>query len=170
MECRHRMGSSPGAPALRNPIIGTDGCCARAASGHAAAEQRDELAPFQWQMSPVLRTGRITHLGGAPEGRCTAGFQGSLCPLWVMSARCDPSVATAHVRFAPKSGQTGRRLGMFALCHQRSFRVATTGKLMIALKPGRLRHRICAGSTASSSFGQRVYKASSAHLPSSRAS
>src|SRR5262245_61005113 len=32
-----------------------------------AAEQRDELAPFQWPMSPVLPTGRIAHLGGAGD-------------------------------------------------------------------------------------------------------
>ena len=38
---------SSGDAALRNPITGIAGCCARAASGHArrAAEQRDELAP-----------------------------------------------------------------------------------------------------------------------------
>ena len=47
---------------------------------------------------------------------------------------------------------------------------AATGKLIIALIPGRLRHRICPGSTASRSLGQRAYKASSAHLPSRRAS
>jgi hypothetical protein len=29
------------------PITGIAGCWASAASGHAAAEQRDELAPFQ---------------------------------------------------------------------------------------------------------------------------
>src|SRR5262249_17798164 len=29
----------------------------------SAAEQRDEVAPFQWPMSPVLPTGRIAHLG-----------------------------------------------------------------------------------------------------------
>jgi hypothetical protein len=28
----------------RNPITGIAGCCARAMSGHTAAEQRDELA------------------------------------------------------------------------------------------------------------------------------
>src|SRR6516225_4106330 len=47
---------------------------------------------------------------------------------------------------------------------------ATTGRLIIALIPGRRRHRIWTGSTASRSLGQRVYKVSSAHLPSRRAS
>ena len=46
----------------------------------------------------------------------------------------------------------------------------TTGRLIIALIPGRRRHRIWTGSTASRSLGQRVYKVSSAHLPSRRAS
>ena len=45
-----------------------------------------------------------------------------------------------------------------------------TGRLIIALIPGRRRHRIWTGSTASRSLGQRVYKVSSAHLPSRRAS
>src|SRR5207249_4191033 len=37
-----------GAPAVRSPIVGRlpDCCSARAASGHAAAAHRDELAPF----------------------------------------------------------------------------------------------------------------------------
>jgi hypothetical protein len=54
--------------------------------------------------------------------------------------------------------------------YQRPFGVATTGSLMIDLRPGWLRHRIAPGSTASPSFGHRLYKLSSAHLPSSRAS
>jgi len=33
-----------GESVCRNPMTGA--CCARAASGHAAAEQRDKLAPF----------------------------------------------------------------------------------------------------------------------------
>src|SRR5262249_12903457 len=32
-----------------------------------AAEQRHELASFQWLMSPVLPIGRIAHLGGAED-------------------------------------------------------------------------------------------------------
>src|SRR5215475_13654270 len=52
------------------------GCCARAASGHAAAttEQRDELAASHCPIPPVLPTERIAHLGTAdccihPPGR-----------------------------------------------------------------------------------------------------
>ena len=46
-----------------DPITGITGCCARAAGGHAAAaEQRDELAPFHCPMPPVLPTERIAHL------------------------------------------------------------------------------------------------------------
>jgi hypothetical protein len=39
-------GSKVGELAWRNPITGSVGCCARAASGHAgrAAEKRDEVA------------------------------------------------------------------------------------------------------------------------------
>jgi hypothetical protein len=35
-----------------NPITGIAGCCARAASGHAAcaAQKRDEVAPFYVQV------------------------------------------------------------------------------------------------------------------------
>src|SRR5215813_1769290 len=49
------------------------GCCARAASGHAAAGQRYELAASHCPMSPVLLT-KIAHLGTAdccirPPGR-----------------------------------------------------------------------------------------------------
>jgi len=43
--------------ALRNPITGIAGCCARAASGHAAAPP-DELAPFHGLPS----SGREPHI------------------------------------------------------------------------------------------------------------
>src|SRR4029077_9698927 len=32
-----------------------------------AAEQRDKVAPFQWQTSPVLPTGKIPHLASAGD-------------------------------------------------------------------------------------------------------
>ena len=40
------------------------GCCARAAIGQRrrAAQQRDELAPFHYPMSPVLPAERIAYL------------------------------------------------------------------------------------------------------------
>src|SRR5215831_133127 len=38
----------------RKPITGIVGCCARAASGRRAAEQRDELAPFHSITSSTL--------------------------------------------------------------------------------------------------------------------
>jgi hypothetical protein len=47
---------------------------------------------------------------------------------------------------------------------------ATTGSFSIDLRPGRLRHRICEGSTASRSAGQRVNSACRAHISSRRAS
>ena len=47
---------------------------------------------------------------------------------------------------------------------------AVTGSFAIMRMPGRLRQRICDGSTARPSRGQRVNKASSAQLASIRAS
>src|SRR5712692_9085088 len=46
---------------------------------------------------------------------------------------------------------------------------ATTGKLTIALRPGRSRHRISASATPIASFGQRVNKACSADFGGTRA-
>jgi hypothetical protein len=40
--------------------------------------------------------------------------------FWVRSGGADRDDVAAHVRFAPKSGQVGRHLGMFALCHERT--------------------------------------------------
>jgi hypothetical protein len=40
---------------------------------------------------------------------------GAECQLRVMSARCDPAVATAHVRFAPKADKK-RIVSVCPLC------------------------------------------------------
>jgi hypothetical protein len=53
-----KLMSAPGAPTLRNPTTGSAGCCARAASGHAAAP------------SPAMNSRRLTMSQStvAPEG------------------------------------------------------------------------------------------------------
>ena len=38
-----RVANAPGDPRLKNPITGIVGCCARAASGHAAAPPRAKM-------------------------------------------------------------------------------------------------------------------------------
>src|SRR5262245_25972055 len=48
---------------------------------------------------------------------CSARFLLSRCPLWVNSGGDGREDAASHVRFTPKSGQTGRRLAKSALCH-----------------------------------------------------
>src|SRR5262245_7607248 len=45
----------------------------------------------------------------APGGRCTAGFQSHLCPLWVIRDRVSGFYLPAHVRFAPKADLVGDR-------------------------------------------------------------
>jgi hypothetical protein len=57
----------------------------------------------------------------------------------------------------------------WSLFHRNSW-LATTGKLSIALMPGRLRHRTSDASTASVNFGQRCNSDFSAQRPSIRAS
>ena len=78
-----------------------------------------------------------------------------LCAMSALPPKADIAERRRHVRFVP----------LAVIFHS-----GTTGRLIIALIPGRLRHRIFPGSTANRSLGQRVYKASSAHLPSRRAS
>src|SRR5262249_8095831 len=81
-----------------------------------------------------------------------------------------PDTVAVLSRALSKNGWRETHSNAVLIRASNSGHVATTGRLMIALMPGRLRHWICAGSTANLSFGQRVYKASSAHLPSKRAS
>jgi hypothetical protein len=60
---------SPADRPLRYPITGTAGCCARAASGHAAvrtAEECDELAPLGFAAQLASRYSEA--LAGANEG------------------------------------------------------------------------------------------------------
>jgi hypothetical protein len=40
---------------------------------------------------------------GAAGGRCTAGFQPSLCPLWVISRQQTSCLGVGYVRFTPKA-------------------------------------------------------------------
>src|SRR5262249_25155002 len=47
-------------------------------------KQRDELAPFQWLMSP-LQTGRY-HTSRVCKTYCTAGFRSVLCPRRLVCA------------------------------------------------------------------------------------
>ena len=87
-----------------------------------AAEQRNELAPFQWPMSPVLPTGRIAHLGGAGDllhcgisSRAMAALGHSrqidslvtlaACPLRSESGQI--AVNLSIVRFVPKADICG---------------------------------------------------------------
>jgi hypothetical protein len=56
---------APGAPVWRNPITGIAACCARAASGHAAAPKRDERTPFHCQVPPALLNKRNSTPGTA---------------------------------------------------------------------------------------------------------
>src|SRR5215831_7047566 len=73
------MASEPG---WRKPTTGIVGGCARADSGHAASEQRDELAAFHCPIPPVLRTkDRIA------QHCCAAGFQSGLCLLRVEAGK-----------------------------------------------------------------------------------
>jgi hypothetical protein len=48
------------------------------------------------------RRGAVRLLDAKPF-RCTAGFRGGLCPLWVIHDREGRSRTTAYVRFAPKA-------------------------------------------------------------------
>src|SRR5262249_4140835 len=83
---------APGSMMPMRGIFDTD-CCARAASGHAAAPPRSAMNErrFTAQVPPVLSTERIAHLDGAGDC-CAAEFQPGVCRLWV---RVGPSVECA---------------------------------------------------------------------------
>ena len=51
-ECGHKACSVAGDELLRNPITGIGGCCARAASGHAAAPPATPLMKSRRLMQP----------------------------------------------------------------------------------------------------------------------
>jgi hypothetical protein len=54
---------------------------------------------------------------GAAGGRCTAGFQPSLCPLWVKSRQ---SVIMEPCPLYPQKRTNSRHLEMSALCHKQT--------------------------------------------------
>src|SRR5215831_10891790 len=59
-----------------------------------------------WKSPYILFDGRegfqsVGHINGIVD-RCTAGFQGGLCPLWVISDRSIRQRRSCHVRLAPK--------------------------------------------------------------------
>src|SRR5262249_51550158 len=58
-------------PPLRNPIIGIAVCCARAASGHAAAPPSSVMNSRRFTSVAHLLRPKITHLGRG-GGCCTA--------------------------------------------------------------------------------------------------
>ena len=107
---------------LRNPITGIAGCCARAASGHAAAAPPSSVMNsrrFTAQYLPCFRPKEIAHLGTA-GGCCAAGFQSSLCRRWVnrvVTGRERPSI---YFRNAPKADAKAghRHLSRRASCGQ----------------------------------------------------
>src|SRR5262249_16198597 len=73
--------------------------------GHAAAgagEQRDELAPFQWQCLPCIQP-RDTTAGNLLQ----CGILSGLMPLWVNLDRVDRAGTSIHIRYASKSDQIG---------------------------------------------------------------
>ena len=54
------MTDGSGDPALRNPITGIAGCCARAASGHAAAPPSSVMNSRRLTLSMEGLPGRFT--------------------------------------------------------------------------------------------------------------
>jgi hypothetical protein len=70
-----------------NPITGIAGCCARPASGYAAAEQRDESTSLHprprsvlgFQFSPSKHESEM----GDNATRCAAKILSRPCLLWV---------------------------------------------------------------------------------------
>jgi hypothetical protein len=70
--------SEPGDPTTRTPMVGTFGCCACAASGHAAALPRSVMNSRRLIGAPRLKR--------EPSYRQTlVRWKGRTCPLWVKS-------------------------------------------------------------------------------------
>src|SRR6516164_10226765 len=84
-----------------------------------AAEQRDEIAPFQWPMSPVLPTGRIAHLGGAGD-LLHCGISSRAMAALGHSRQIDSLVTLAACPLRSESGQIAVNLSMSALCQKRT--------------------------------------------------
>src|SRR5262245_32566365 len=63
---------------------------------------------------------------GTTGGRCTAGCQSGLCPLWVRSRR---SVITEPCPLYPRKRTSSGYLGMSALCQKRTFALQQIARL-----------------------------------------
>ena len=75
------LGSSDTAP--RNPITGIPGCCARAASGQAAAPPSAAMNSRRLMNSPQAKGGHTTISLDAAVLCITAKFGGQ-CLIWVI--------------------------------------------------------------------------------------
>ena len=70
-ESAQTIRNASGEKLLRNPITGIVGCCARAASGHAAAAPPSSVMNSRRFMAPLLRP-RAAHYHTVARERCCA--------------------------------------------------------------------------------------------------
>ena len=108
-------------------------------------------------ISRPIRNTRIASPGAI--GRCFSGAPDTI-------RTCDLKEGYATLQMKPP-GRCSSRRGHEKTGH---WRWIATGSFSMALRPGRCRQRMESGGTASPSCGQRLNRASSAHLPSIRAS
>src|SRR5262249_49089165 len=87
-----------GEAGLRNPITGTVGCCAHAASGHTAAALPSSVMKSRrfTAVLPVLPTESVA------QPYCAAGFQFGPCQPRVICDRAWQIHTSMHVCFALK--------------------------------------------------------------------
>src|SRR5262245_55244406 len=105
---------------LRNRITGIAGCCARAASGHAAALPRSVMNSRRFNSNLSRASTRKIPLR---ETYCTAGFQAALWSLWVNRSRSTGSQRGRHFRFAPESDGRPSRCKSVAQCQEETYAV-----------------------------------------------
>ena len=129
-----------------------------------------------------MRMGRATDKGdefaashGAPKAKDhdliitprIAARSGHLCPLRVKSGGDDRGDAAADVCFAPESGQIADRLGMSALCHNRTHATQQNRALFDHLRGARAgsgRAEIACSSAAQISICSAIATASSSSI------
>ena len=87
---------------LRNPITGIAGCCARAASGHAAAAPPSSVMNSRRLMVPQSEDHTLPHRCKKPV-LCITAILATRLPQRVIFDRPGQSCLPVDVRLAPKA-------------------------------------------------------------------
>ena len=129
---------------------------------------REMLVSQRTQLLNALR-GHLTEVGVAAKWRSrTTSGGSSIAPSNSQGVRTE---RLARGRQARTHRPATRRIDVDVRLDPIQLKgPVMTGNRSVARRPGRLRQRMFESSVASSSFGQRLNKACSAHLPSIRAS